>query len=345
MDIKLSVLVTCYNQKKYIEEAIDSIYVQKCDFPYEVIVGDDGSDDGSYELLCEKYGDRENLKIVRNLDKKNDIPSATSASRMRIELLKYVNGEYFTYLDGDDFYYDSLKFQKQLEILDSDQELVLCGSSFYFYDQASAEKELFTGGMSEGYIDLKCYWRLKCMHANTCIIRSSVIDNFPYDRISDIFHDNLITFSVMLQGKGYYWDSPSMCYRQESEGSHIYIGSHKIVTWLRHTIMTDVCDIIGPQYRKESWHRYYNFYVELFKHRTELAGDASLEYWIKLAERLGCRKTLDIIYFNDLHMVCKTRMKIKYLFAAMQSYWTLCLRRLIRLMVKAKRIILGLKKI
>lgn len=314
MKAKLSVLITCYNQVKYIEEAVDSVYAQKCNFPFEVIVGDDGSDDGSYELLQEKYGGRDDFKIIANIHKNTEIPQATSASRMRVELLKHVGGEYFLYLDGDDFFCDTSKFQKQVEILDANQNLVLCGSSYYFYNHSSSEKELCTGGLGEGEINLKGYWKSKQIHANTCIFRSSVIKAFPYEIVSDVFHDNLITFCALLQGNGYYMDNPGMCYRREDGECHIFLGSNEKVTWIRHTIMTDVCDMIGPQYHRESWSRFRFFFVELFRHRMELEGDKGLTYWIELAEHLGCQKTLDIVHFSDLRRVRRVQVSFMYLF-------------------------------
>ena len=66
MGNKLSVLVTCYNQIKYIEQAIESVLSQKVNFAYEIIVGDDGSSDGSYELLQQRYGKNSNIKFFQD---------------------------------------------------------------------------------------------------------------------------------------------------------------------------------------------------------------------------------------------------------------------------------------
>ena len=63
--MKLSVIVICYNQVEYIQKAVDSVLCQKFKDDLEIIIGDDGSNDGSYELIREKYGNKSNIKIFQ----------------------------------------------------------------------------------------------------------------------------------------------------------------------------------------------------------------------------------------------------------------------------------------
>ena len=51
--MKLSILVMAYNVEKYIAEALDSIVMQKVNFSYEILIGNDGSSDGTVEILKE----------------------------------------------------------------------------------------------------------------------------------------------------------------------------------------------------------------------------------------------------------------------------------------------------
>ena len=118
--MKVSVLVTFYNQEDYVDEALQSVFDQKCDFDFEVLIGDDGSTDGTMAKLQEwkqKYPDRMEIYVM---DREPGVKynSSQRASRNRLNLLQYVKGEYFAYLDGDDFYIDDHKLQKQVEIMD-----------------------------------------------------------------------------------------------------------------------------------------------------------------------------------------------------------------------------------
>ena len=90
--MKLSVLVTFYNQREYVDRALNSILSQKTDYDYEILVGDDGSNDGTIGKLeewQEKYPDKIKIYIM---DRKEGVKynSSFRASRNRINLLKKV---------------------------------------------------------------------------------------------------------------------------------------------------------------------------------------------------------------------------------------------------------------
>ena len=122
--MKLSVLVTFYNQKDYVDRALRSILLQNTDFEYEILVGDDGSTDGTLDKIKEwqaKYPNKISVYIMDRQEGKK-YNSSFRASRNRINLLKYVKGKYFTYLDGDDYFCNNNKFQKQIAFLENDNE-------------------------------------------------------------------------------------------------------------------------------------------------------------------------------------------------------------------------------
>ena len=135
--MKVSVLVTFYNQEDYVDEALQSVFDQKCDFDFEVLIGDDGSTDGTMAKLQkwkQKYPDRMEIYVM---DREPGVKynSSQRASRNRLNLLQYVKGEYFAYLDGDDFYIDDHKLQKQVEIMDQPEnaKYAVCAHNVYAY--------------------------------------------------------------------------------------------------------------------------------------------------------------------------------------------------------------------
>ncbi|MDY5885353.1 MAG: glycosyltransferase family 2 protein, partial [Treponema sp.] len=102
-EIYLSILVTTYNIEAYIESTIDSIFSEKIRYPYEILIGDDGSSDKSIEIiksLRNKYPELIDYYVMpRECDKKY-LP-IQRASRNRLNLLKHAKGKYLIYLDGD----------------------------------------------------------------------------------------------------------------------------------------------------------------------------------------------------------------------------------------------------
>ncbi|MBE6887137.1 MAG: glycosyltransferase [Ruminococcaceae bacterium] len=112
-NIKVSVIMTCYNQENYIKKAVDSVLSQKVDFDYEIIISDDCSRDTTPQILKDyqqKHPDR--IRLV--LRDKN-----VGISRNWYEALCMTKGEYVTTLEGDDYWISDEKLQKQADFLDS----------------------------------------------------------------------------------------------------------------------------------------------------------------------------------------------------------------------------------
>ncbi len=103
MNVDLSVVVTCYNYKQYISECILSCINQNTDFNYEIIVIDDGSTDGSQEII-KSFSDE-----ILFFPKENSGVECSSNFG-----IKKSNGKFITRLDADDFYNENF-IQKSLE--------------------------------------------------------------------------------------------------------------------------------------------------------------------------------------------------------------------------------------
>lgn len=111
--ILLSVICTTYNHEKYIRQALDSILMQKVNFKYEVIVGEDCSPDNTREILKEyekKYpGAFTMIYRDKNIGGKNNGKDLISRAR----------GKYLVTLECDDFWTDENKLQKQIDYLET----------------------------------------------------------------------------------------------------------------------------------------------------------------------------------------------------------------------------------
>ena len=107
----VTVLVTTYNQEKYIAQALDSVLAQKTDFPFEIYVSEDCGTDGTRDILKE-YARRYPQIIRLNLREKN-----VGISRNWYEGLCAAKGEFVCTLEGDDWWRDELKLQKQADFL------------------------------------------------------------------------------------------------------------------------------------------------------------------------------------------------------------------------------------
>jgi len=133
-DIVQNPLVTIagmtYNQAPYIEEFVRSALAQKTDFPFEILISDDCSTDGTREIaqrLQQEYPE----KIRLNLRDKNGGLIANYT-----EMLHLCNGQYIAQSSCDDFWCDEYKLQKQVDALETHKDCDLCYTNCYTCDSS-----------------------------------------------------------------------------------------------------------------------------------------------------------------------------------------------------------------
>ena len=123
----VSIAILTYNHFDYINLALDSILEQKVDFDFEVIIADDCSSDGTIDEIKKFYSNHPDivrLRIARaNLYSQNIDVS--------VGLLQACRGKYIAVLDGDDYWVDNCKLQKQVDCLEADLSLSMCAHNSY----------------------------------------------------------------------------------------------------------------------------------------------------------------------------------------------------------------------
>ena len=117
---KLSVNIITYNHAGFIAKALDSVLMQRTSVPYEIIVGDDASTDGTGDIIRE-YQRRWPDRFRPILHDKN-----VGMGRNVKETLESCRGEYVAFLEGDDYWTDPDKIQLQVEYLDQHPDCAIC---------------------------------------------------------------------------------------------------------------------------------------------------------------------------------------------------------------------------
>ena len=118
--IKVSVLMLTYNQEAYVDEAIRSVVLQDTRFDFELIIADDASSDGTCER-CRQWQARFPQR-VRLLSGASNVGLA----RNIIRCFEAARGTYIAICEGDDFWCDRHKLQRQLDFLDTHPAYSAC---------------------------------------------------------------------------------------------------------------------------------------------------------------------------------------------------------------------------
>lgn len=117
---KVSVLITTYNHERYLAQALESALAQQTSFPFEIVVGEDCSTDGTRAVLERFYADHPDV-IRMVLPGENLGPN-----HMYVQVMRAARGEYFAILDGDDFWVSVDKLQRQAQFLDDNDDYQVC---------------------------------------------------------------------------------------------------------------------------------------------------------------------------------------------------------------------------
>lgn len=123
--ILVSVAVITYNMEQYLRQLLDSILKQKVSFPYEIVIDDDHSPDGTRELILE-YA-KEYPEVIKPSLRETNV----GGSRNMYGVMQQCRGKYIAILEGDDFWEDENKLQYQIDFLELHPEYIgMCCNSW-----------------------------------------------------------------------------------------------------------------------------------------------------------------------------------------------------------------------
>lgn len=134
-EVKVSICCLVFNHGKYIKKCIDGFLMQKANFAYEIIIHDDCSTDGTIDIL--KEYEKKYPRIIKVIYETENQYSKGGMQMEDLFLYPHAHGEYIALCEGDDFWVDPYKLQRQVDFLDSHSEYGLCYTDFNMYYQNS----------------------------------------------------------------------------------------------------------------------------------------------------------------------------------------------------------------
>ena len=219
---KVSVFCTAFNHEKYIRDALDGFLSQKTDFPFEVLVTDDASTDGTTAILREyqeKYPD-----VIRFFHQEKNL---FSQGINIYETVMYPNarGEYIAYCEGDDYWSDPSKLRQQVSFLDAHPDYSACvHNSWYRFCEGNRPDALLLPESGDRDVPFSTIIQgmSHCFHTSSILGRAKWMCNPPdFQRVAFTygFTDYAIALWLSLNGKIRFLDQPMSVYRVNSNPS------------------------------------------------------------------------------------------------------------------------------
>ncbi len=227
-NIEVSVVCLAYNHGKYIKRALDGFVSQKTSFSYEVIVHDDASYDDTQSIVLE-YAERYPEIIKPVLQKENQYSQKNPIHKNFTAPI--VRGKYVALCEGDDFWTDCNKLQKQYDVMESHGDCSMCVHKVQkvtedgsFHPHSCPDFE-----MEEQKLNVADFLKLQPRYpfqTSSFFMRSDLwkelVNNPPiFRQVAGVGDEPMLLFMV-THGKIYYLKESMSCYRIFSIGSYSY---------------------------------------------------------------------------------------------------------------------------
>lgn len=238
----VSICCITYNHVSFIRQCLDGFMMQKCSFNFEVLIHDDASTDGTQNIIQEyvtRYPD-----IIKPIYQKENQYSKGIDPNVKYNFSR-AKGKYIAMCEGDDYWTDPYKLQKQVDFLESHPDYVMCSHKYQIYEQESNEyvnilPEIENEKGDDFFLTdlIVGKWLVQplCMMCRKSALEDKRLERYKY-MIDTVFIYNLLT-----QGKAFCLSDTMGVYRVQNRG--IWSGkslNEKIFMQLK--AVKSICDI------------------------------------------------------------------------------------------------------
>ena len=301
--MKASIIVGSYNHKDYTIECIESCLNLDYTDDYEIIIVDDGSNDGSIEMI-DQYAKRYPDKIKYAVMDRNDGVDILfmRSSHVREKGLSMSTGEYILLLDGDDLITKD-KLSLQISFLETHKEYIACFTDFdMFWD--NGKKQIIRFNYST--IGSSMYWGNGVyMHSSSFVFRREVMKNF----IHSVVVDNPATFSILSTGRVYHIPVETFHYRQR-EGSIIH-SFNSLEKKIREVLIFQYLFNSG-RLKCACLARWKGSICAVFKNRKGLQEDCYKKYY-RVSQNIGRDYLAEMRDYDSLSLSKKISLRMMML--------------------------------
>jgi glycosyltransferase involved in cell wall biosynthesis len=231
----VSVVVITYNHEAYIEQAIEGILAQQCDFPIELIIGEDKSTDRTLDI-CLDY-QKKYPHLIRVVTWHENV--GVSANFLRV--WGRARGKYVAICEGDDYWIDPRKLTKQVALMEQFPETSLCGARTRVLNEIPGKTptNAVMGPQKSGVeYSLRDVWTTYLCHSSTFMLRKSKL-KFNENIRSLVYLDLYLQSLSAIHGSLRCLPDVVSVYRQHLGG--IYMGSPP---YLQYNHIVAVCQAL-----------------------------------------------------------------------------------------------------
>jgi len=253
----LSICCITYNHEEFISESLDSFLMQETDFPFEIIVRDDASDDNTAKII-RKYKKRFPNIIKPICEKENGYSRG-------IKPLKVITdkaiGKYIALCEGDDYWTDNKKLQIQVDILEKNSVYSTVAHQALVIDVLES-KDFFHNVKTEYVLDDLIFERK--FHTASLVFRRDILKKYPLPS-NVLSGDKMLILLLAVCGKIRFINKRMCIYRKHEGGLSSWVNMDMMKQDINMVFWLTSIDKNFPKYKLLS-----------FIHRTILIHSSSI---------------------------------------------------------------------
>lgn len=240
-----------YNHEKYLAATLDGFLMQQTSFPTIAVVHDDASTDGTANVL-RSYAERYPEKIFPIYEKENQYSKAGALTAIMNAADAATGAPYTAMCEGDDYWIDPQKLQKQVDFLEVNPDYSMCFSSFKTVDEDNKELEIdeYKEYIEMSYTDNDILKLIKGNYILTCtvLLRSHIFSSKEYS-MSKYKLDYSLFLSAAWNGRLKFFEESMSAYRIVQAG--MMKSKHSYVAFACNQIQKYFFDLwLDKEYRK-----------------------------------------------------------------------------------------------
>lgn len=213
----VSICCITYNHAPFIRQCLDGFLMQKTSFPIEILIHDDCSTDGTTEIVRE-YASKYPDLIFPLYETENQY---SKPNRQPIDFYNYrrARGKYIAYCEGDDYWTDPYKLQKQVDFMEANPEYSICFHGIEINDLRNGKRYTPDYKLNEGQdCDIPSIpFATSYIQPLTILFRMSMF-SFEWSKQYHGYRDTHETYHLLRVGKGRFLNFIGGIYNQHNGG-------------------------------------------------------------------------------------------------------------------------------
>lgn len=211
----VSIIMITYNHEKYIEEAINGVLMQKCDFDYELIIANDHSTDHTDAVIHRILKDHPKADDIKYINRDVNVGMVFNF----IDSLNSCSGKYIAVCEGDDYWTEPSKLQKQVSFMESNKGYSMVCHDALVLNEINHTSHLFFSSIHKKQVcSTRDVFDIHFCPSASILFRKQALQNLP-DLNSDIMGgDLLLVLLLSLEGLLYRMFEVMSVYRKTERG-------------------------------------------------------------------------------------------------------------------------------